>query len=203
MLGLGCGVPETDETWRAYGYDPVRHVSRHAEAVEAIVTLLREGRATYAGEFVHLDGAEVVPAGPRPGGPPVWIAGKGERTMAIAARFGDAVNVNRMLADAADAAAIVDQAAGACVAPGRDPASLPVTGLARVALRPDGTAEARSGWIGGSPEDVAATLRGIARAGVGHVTLFVGADDDPSPFPALTRATLDRLAPVLEALSAA
>ena len=202
VLGLGSGVPATDETWHAFGYDAERHVSRHAEAVEAIVRLLREGRLTYAGEFVHLDGAEIVPAGPTPGGPPIWIAAKGERTMTLAARFGDAVNVNEPLTGPIDAAAAVARVARACTTVGRDPATLPATGWARVALRPDRSAVDRPGWLGGPPDAVAATLRSIAGAGISHVTLYVGAHDDPSPLPALTRPTLDLFEPILGALRA-
>jgi alkanesulfonate monooxygenase SsuD/methylene tetrahydromethanopterin reductase-like flavin-dependent oxidoreductase (luciferase family) len=202
VLGLGSGVPATDETWAAFGYDADRHVSRHAEAVEAIVRLLREGRLTYAGEFVHLAGAEIVPAGPTPGGPPIWIAAKGERTMTLAARFGDAVNVNEALTGPEDATAAVARVAAACATVGRDPATLPVTGWARVAMRSDGSGVLRPGWLGGRPDEVAAAIRAIGAAGIAHVTFYVGADDDPSPLPALTRATLDLLAPVLEALRA-
>ena len=202
VLGLGSGVPATDASWRAFGYDTGRHVSRYAESVEAIVRLLREGSLTYAGEFVHLEDAEIVPTGPRAGGPPVWVAGKGERTLAIAARFGDAVNANRMLTGASDAADVMASVAAACSAVGRDPATLPVTGVARIALRPDGTGEPRPGWIAGPPDAIAAELGAIGAAGIAHLTLYLGAFDDPSPLPALTRPILELFAPVVEALRA-
>ncbi len=200
VLGLGSGVPATDESWRAFGYPPERHVTRHAEAVEAIVRLLREGRLTYHGRFVDLEGAEIVPAGPRAGGPPVWVAAKGDRTLSIAARHADAVNVNVPVTGAADVERLATRVAAACVAAGRDPVTLTLTGWARLALRPDGSAAERPGWIGGSPVEVAETFRAIRVAGMAHVTLYAGAVDDPSPLPALTRETLDRLAPTLEAL---
>jgi alkanesulfonate monooxygenase SsuD/methylene tetrahydromethanopterin reductase-like flavin-dependent oxidoreductase (luciferase family) len=202
ILGLGSGVPATDESWRAFGYDGASHVSRHAESVEAISRLLREGRLTYEGSFVRMDGAEVVPSGPRPGGPPIWVAAKGDRTLGIAARFADAVNVNMALTGPAEAAAQVDRVADACRAAGRDPATLAVTGWARLALRPDGSAVPRPGWIGGAPAEVATTLREIRGAGIAHLTLYPSPDDDPSPLPALTRDGLGRLRPVLEALDA-
>ena len=200
VLGLGSGVPATDESWRAFGYDRTSHVSRHAESVEAVAGLLREGRLTYEGTFVRMDGAEVVPRGPRPGGPPVWVAAKGDRTLGIAVAWADAVNVNVALTGSADAAAQVERVAAACGAAGRDPATLAVTGWARVALRRDGSAVSRPGWIGGSPAEVAAALRAIRDAGMSHVTLYPAPDDDPSPLPALTREGLDRLRPVLDAL---
>jgi alkanesulfonate monooxygenase SsuD/methylene tetrahydromethanopterin reductase-like flavin-dependent oxidoreductase (luciferase family) len=203
ILGLGSGVPATDESWRAFGYDGASHVSRHAESVEAIARLLREGLLTYEGAFVRMDGAEVVPPGPRPGGPLIWVAAKGDRTLGIAARFADAVNVNVALTRPDEAAAQVARVADACRAAGRDPATLAVTGWARLALRPDGTAVPRPGWIGGAPAEVGETLRAIRAAGVSHVTLYPAADDDPSPLPALTRGALERFRPSLEALRGA
>jgi len=203
VLGLGSGVPATDESWRAFGYDGTSHVSRHAESVEAIARLLREGRLTYEGSFVRMDGAEVVPSGPRPGGPPIWVAAKGDRTLGIAARFADAVNANVALTGPDDAAVQVARAADACRAVGREPATLAVTGWARLSLRPDGSGVPRPGWIDGAPAEVATTLRAIRSAGVSHLTLYPAPDDDPSSLPALTREGLDRLRPVLEALRGA
>ena len=202
VLGLGSGVPATDASWRAFGYDGTSHVRRHAEAVEAIVGLLRRGRLTYEGSFVRLDGAEIVPAGPRRAGPPVWVAAKGDRTLGVAVRYADAVNVNVALTGAGDAAAQVARVAGACRAIGRDPSTLDVTGWARLALRPDGSAVPREGWLGGSAEEVAGTLGAVHAAGISHMTLYPGVDGDPSPLPALTRAALARFARVLEALRA-
>jgi alkanesulfonate monooxygenase SsuD/methylene tetrahydromethanopterin reductase-like flavin-dependent oxidoreductase (luciferase family) len=202
VLGLGSGVPATDESWRAFGYDGDSHVARHAEAVEVVTRLLREGRLTFEGRFVRVDGAEIVPAGPRAAGPPVWVAAKGDRTLAIAARFGDGVNMNVPVTGPGDVTALAGRVAEACAAAGRDPATLELTGWARLSLRPDGSAEARPGWIGGSPDQVAAALRSIRAAGMTHVTLYPGARDDPSPLPALTRATLDLFAPTFEALRA-
>lgn len=201
VLALGSGVPATDESWRAFGYDADRHVARHAEAVEVVARLFREPPLTFAGSFYRTDGADIVPPGPR-AKIPVWVAAKGDRTMAIAVRWGDAVNVNVALTGAGDVAPIAARAAAACEAIGRDPSSLGLTGWARLALRADGVADERKGCIGGSPAEVAATLRAIRAAGVEHVSLYIGEHDDPSPLPALTPEALDRFAPVFEALRA-
>ena len=102
VLGLGSGVPARDPSWSAFGYDGTRHVSRYAEAVEIVTRLLRERSVTFAGEHYRMDEAEIIPRGPRPDGPPVWVAGMGERTSRVAARWGDAINVNTPLASLAD-----------------------------------------------------------------------------------------------------
>ena len=57
---------------------------------------------TFEGEHYRMDEAEIIPRGPRPDGPPVWVAAMGERTSRIAARWGDAINVNTPLATLAD-----------------------------------------------------------------------------------------------------
>jgi len=202
VLALGSGVPATDVSWQAFGFDAGRHVGRYAESVEIVARLLRGETVTFEGEHVRTHGATSGPPGPRPAGPPVWVSGKGERTLGIAARWGDAVNVNVPLASAEDAARVVRSTAGACAAVGRDPASLPVTGVARLALDATGTAADRPGWLAGPPERVAATIRAIGEAGVRHLALYVGAEDDTSPYPALTAPVLDRFAAVMRAFDA-
>ena len=200
VLGLGSGVPATDATWRAFGFDGERHVARHAEAVEIVARMLREPPVTFSGEHHRVEGADMIPRGPRPKGPPVWVAAKGERTMAIAARWADAVNVNQPLTGPADVEAAAARVAEACAAAGRDPATLQLTGWGRLAIRADGTAEERPGRISGTSEQVAETARSMRAAGLRHLTLYVGDVDDPSPMPALTGATLERFAPFLEAI---
>jgi alkanesulfonate monooxygenase SsuD/methylene tetrahydromethanopterin reductase-like flavin-dependent oxidoreductase (luciferase family) len=203
VLGLGSGVPETDASWRVFGFEAARPVARFAESVEVITRLLRGETVTFAGDFVRLDGATIGPRGPRPAGLPVWAAAKGGRTMDVAARFADVVNVNVPLASADDARAIVASATAACERVGRDPATLGVTGYGRARLGSDGVGRVAPGWLSGSPAEMIETLDAIGGAGVSHISMYIGADDDPSPLPALTAAALERFAPVLEAASAA
>jgi len=205
VLGLGSGVPDRDTSWNAYGFDAVRPVARYAEAVEVVVRMLREPALTFEGEFFRTAEAQIIPRGTRDragAGLPVWVAGLGDRTSRVAAAFGDAINVNLPLCGPADMDRVVDIAARACDAVGRDPATLQLTGWARLVLEEDGAALTRDGCLSGSPSEVAATVRGFADAGLRHLTFYVGAPDDPSRLPALTAATLERLAPVLEAVRA-
>jgi alkanesulfonate monooxygenase SsuD/methylene tetrahydromethanopterin reductase-like flavin-dependent oxidoreductase (luciferase family) len=203
VLGLGSGVPARDPSWSAFGYDGSRHVSKYAEAVEIVTRLLRERTVTFEGEHYRTDAAELIPRGPRPDGVPVLVAGLGERTLAVAARFGDRVNVNRSVVSAADAAEAMDAAARACAAVGRDPSTLEVTGWARLAVDAHGVAIDKPGCIAGDPSTVGATAAAIHAAGITHLTLHVGVADDPSPMPALTDDTLAMFAPFLEAIRAA
>ena len=203
VLGLGSGVPATDGSWRAFGYAEDRHVGRHEEAVEVIARLLREPELTFEGTHHRTDLASIIPRGRRPAGPPIWVAAKGVRTASIAARWGDAINVNVALAGPEDVAGIAATAAAACEAVGRDPATLELTGWARLAIGDDGRAVDRPGWLAGSSEEVAATLRSMHRAGLRHLTLFLGDADGPSPLPTLTPGGLAWLEPVLEGLRTA
>jgi alkanesulfonate monooxygenase SsuD/methylene tetrahydromethanopterin reductase-like flavin-dependent oxidoreductase (luciferase family) len=202
VLGLGSGVPATDDSWRIFGFDAEHHVGRMAEAVEVVARILREPPVTFSGEYFRTDTAEVLPPGPRGGAIPIWIGARGERTMRIAARWGDSLNIATALSSAAEVAEMARLAAEACAAVGRDPATLPLSGWGRVKLRPDRTAVAGPGWIGGSREEMAAGLRAMNDAGLEHLTLYVGLDGDPSPVPALTREALDLFAPLFEALRA-
>ncbi|HEY4752673.1 MAG TPA: LLM class flavin-dependent oxidoreductase [Candidatus Limnocylindrales bacterium] len=201
VLGIGSGVPATDSSWRMFGFDESRPVQRFAETVEAVARMLHGERVTLDGEAVHLVEATIEPRGPRPSGLPVWAAAKGDRTMDVAARWADGVNVNVGLAGPDDAASITALAARACERVGRDPATLAVTGWSRISLDGRSHGVDRSGWLVGEPAEVAATLRSIADAGVRHISVYVGTDEDRSPLPALTARALERFAPVLEALA--
>jgi alkanesulfonate monooxygenase SsuD/methylene tetrahydromethanopterin reductase-like flavin-dependent oxidoreductase (luciferase family) len=203
ILGLGSGVPATDQSWASFGYDGAGHVGRFAEAVEVIARLLRERSVTFSGEAYRLVDAELIPRGRRPSGPPIWVAAKGRRTAAIAARWGDVVNVNTAIVTQEDVVAVRERIADACREVARDPATLPVTGWGRLALRPDGSGVVRDGWIGGGVGEMVDTLRSLRAAGLRDLALYLGTEDDSSPMPALSQAALDRFVRVFEALTAA
>lgn len=118
--------------------------------------------------------------------------------MEVAARWGDAINVNLPLTGADDATTAVAQVHAACAAVGRDPATVISTGWARLELT--GRASDRPDTLAGSPDEVTAHLRAIEAAGVDHVTFYVGDPDDNHRYPALTRQALEGLGPVLQAL---
>jgi alkanesulfonate monooxygenase SsuD/methylene tetrahydromethanopterin reductase-like flavin-dependent oxidoreductase (luciferase family) len=203
VLGIGAGGPAADTSWRMFGYEEGQPVGRFAESVEVIARLLRGEAVTFTGEHVRLVGATLEPRGPRPSGLPVWVAAKGDRTMDVAARWGDAVNVNTPLATLADVKGAASLAAEACRRTGRDVTRLALTGWGRISLDAGGNGVARPGWVSGSPAEMAATLSAMASAGLRHISLYVGTDEDRSPMPALTAQALGRLAPVIEALHAA
>jgi len=205
VLALGSGDPARDTSFSAFGYPAESPVGRFEEAVEIVARLLRGESLDFAGRFYRTEGAVLVPAGPRPGGPPIWVAARGARTFAIAARWADAVNLNAFLSDPDAVATAFAPAVAACESIGRDPASLAWTGYVRVSFAPPATARATAGFgsgaaIWGSVEEIAGRLHGLHQAGVQHLTCYVDPGDSPSPLPALEPEGLERFAPVLELL---
>jgi F420-dependent oxidoreductase-like protein len=86
-MGIGAGWYEHE--WRAYGYGFPRAGERIAmldEGVQIFRQLWSTGTATFAGTHYQVDGAQLSPLPLQAGGPPLWIAGGGEKkTLRIAA----------------------------------------------------------------------------------------------------------------------
>jgi alkanesulfonate monooxygenase SsuD/methylene tetrahydromethanopterin reductase-like flavin-dependent oxidoreductase (luciferase family) len=203
-LGLGSGSGPSDRRWTAFGFDATAHVSRFAEAVEIVARLVRDGPTTFDGRFYTIADPGIGPAGPTAGGPPIWVAGGKPRTMEVAARWGDAINDHDALPNVTAVAAFRERAEVACASTGRDPASVALTGWARVAPSPDGRLDAdREDTIAGTPAAIAERLAAIHEAGIAHLTVFIGDEEDGHQYPALTPRALERFASVLEALRAA
>ena len=197
ILGLGAGWNEPE--YRAYGYPFDHRVSRFEEAFTIIHTLLREGYVDFRGRFYEARDCLLHPRGPRPEGPPLMIGSEGERMLRIAlpyvqswnawyAWFGNRPDKLVPLREKVDAA---------CRDVGLDPASLERTCAVLVATT--GAVGRGSGDqtdqgtppLTGSPQELAATLRAYAAAGIGHIQLIL----DPN-----TLAAIEEFAPVLEIL---
>ena len=202
ILGLGAGVGPTDKRWAQLGYDSEKHIGRFVEAVEIMARLLREDRPlVFEGQFFHVAGARIKPKGPRPGGPPIWIAAGRPRTLGVAARWGDAVNWSENLIGADSVREAMAAVAQACETVGRDPTTLPLTTCVRLELEKS-AADTRPDSLAGDDVEVIAKLQEMRAAGLRHVTFFTGDPDDSGPFPALTQRAIDQLAPIVEALKA-
>ena len=186
ILGLGCGSHPPE--YAAFGYPYDHRVDRFEEALRIVVPLLREGRVDFAGRYHTVRACELLPRGPRPAGPPIWIAAYQPRMLRLAAQWGDGF-VTAWHPDAQAAAEPLARIDAACAAVGRAPATL--ARAVGVIVRP-GTATRRPlpmGALGGSPEEIAAGLRGLGAAGVGHVVCMLDPRD---------AAGLERFAPVIE-----
>ena len=197
VVGLGAGWNETE--FRAFGFPYDHRISRFEEAFTIVRTLLRDGAIDFAGTYYSARDCELVPR-PRPGGPPLLVGSSGERMLAITIPHVDAWNAwfdsfgNRP----EGVPALRDRVDAACRDAGRDPAAIARTLAVQVRL-PGGSGRiaGEAGRppippVSGSPEEIAGILRAFADEGISHVQLVV----DP-----ITLASLDALAPVLEALN--
>ena len=199
ILGLGAGYHELE--FRSFGFPFDHLMGRFEEAVQIIHGLLRHGTIDFKGRFHEARDCELRPRGPRPNGPPLMIGARADRPRALrlAARAADYWNIfafNRA-EETNEARAAVD---AACVAAGRDPATLRKTVGVLIDLPgvpSEGLSAGFSAYraprkpLTGSVEEIAAGLRAFARAGVEHVQLWLA----PS-----TMAGIDAFRPVLEQL---
>jgi F420-dependent oxidoreductase-like protein len=98
-MGIGAGWYEHE--WNAYGYGfPTAgdRLAMLAEGVEIMKMAWREGIATLAGEHYQVEGAICRPQPLQAGGPPLWIAGGGEKkTLRIAAESAAYTNFDSSL----------------------------------------------------------------------------------------------------------
>jgi alkanesulfonate monooxygenase SsuD/methylene tetrahydromethanopterin reductase-like flavin-dependent oxidoreductase (luciferase family) len=182
VLGLGAGVAGAE--YRMYGIASGHRWARFEEELAIVVGLLSGEPVTWSGRFHELREARLAPTPARR--VPVMVAGQGERTMRLAARYADAWTTawygrpgGLLNARLGAMARILDDQ-------GRDPATLRrMAGVEAVdpeqePARPDELTLAR--------EDLAAALDGYRRLGI---------DDLVIGLRPVTVRSIDRLAEAL------
>src|SRR5215471_11525320 len=122
LLGLGAGSQPNEH--HAYGIEllsPSERISRFAEGVEVIASLLRSEHVTFRGSYYSLDAARCEPTSlQRP--LPLLVGGAGERrSIPLAARFADAWHAWTTPEQFRHKSRVLD---AACAAVGRDPADV-------------------------------------------------------------------------------
>jgi alkanesulfonate monooxygenase SsuD/methylene tetrahydromethanopterin reductase-like flavin-dependent oxidoreductase (luciferase family) len=122
-LTLGVGAGWHDPEYTAFGYPLDHRLGRTEEAFELLVKLVKEGRASAAGQWVQADDAAILPPGRS--SMRILSAGRGPRMMGMVARLADASNIAWM-GRPSDPVLVERMAAldRACEAIGRDPGSL-------------------------------------------------------------------------------
>jgi alkanesulfonate monooxygenase SsuD/methylene tetrahydromethanopterin reductase-like flavin-dependent oxidoreductase (luciferase family) len=171
LLGLGAGyhVPE----YTAFGFPHDHLAGRFEEALQIILPLLKGERVTFHGAYYDVDDCLLVPHGPRPAGPPIWIGARQPRMLRIAARYADAYNT---MAHSVPETAMAQlrQLDDACEEVGRDPSTIMKTIGSFVAFpgSEDDPGGVNPNSIAGTPEQVAEQLHALHRAGVEHANLF-------------------------------
>lgn len=192
ILGLGAGWHEPE--YDAFGYPFDHRVGRFEKAVQVIGPLLRGETVDFTGKYVQMHNARLLPRGPSPNGPPIFIAGKGPRMLRLAAKYAAAWNTAWHLKPEKVAAHNAEMLA-ACQEVGRDPATLELTvgTIARI-LAPGESAKPDERAIAGSQEEVIQALRGFAEVGTQHLIVLI---------PDTTPEHIARFAPVVAALAEA
>jgi len=196
LLGLGAGSQPNEH--HAYGIEllsPSERISRFAEGVEVIASLLRSEHVTFRGSYYSLDAARCEPTSlQRP--LPLLVAGAGERrSIPLAARFADAWHAWTTPEQFRHKSRVLD---AACAAVGRDPADVRrLTGqVLLVGARP--TTDDDPDIIG-SPSLVSERLAAYRDAGVDE---FIARDHAHTPIERALESVSLLASRVLPSLSA-
>lgn len=179
VLGLGAGWNEPE--FRAYGYPYDNRVGRFEEAFTIIRSLLGEGAIDFDGRWYQVRDCELLPRGPRPGGPPLMVGSNGPRMLRATLPY--VQSWNTWYSDIANRpeglAPLRDLVDATCREVGRDATSVERTAAVLVRL-PGGTGREQGDYsqeetppVEGSPAEIADVLRGFHREGVAHVQLVV------------------------------
>ena len=125
FLGLGAGWWQREHAAYALPFPPpAERLDAVETGIETMRALWASGTKEYAGERVRLPETTSYP---RPGGSiPIILGGSGERTLRIAGRLADGINVP---SDLDGLAARIATARAAATGAGRDPADVAVTVL--------------------------------------------------------------------------
>jgi F420-dependent oxidoreductase-like protein len=185
--GIGAGWYEAE--WKAYGYPWVETPQRMGmfrEAVQIITKMWTEDYPEFQGKYYTIDKPINEPKGIRKPHPMFWIGGSGEQvTLKLVARYGDACNV---MGDVATVGHKLDVLKGHCDTVGRSYDDLVKSTQIRVHLiekgeDPEKASEAvrqgipfdefASGFLIGTPQDVAEKVEQFAAVGIDYVIMYV------------------------------
>jgi probable F420-dependent oxidoreductase len=87
-LGLGVGGEFAPE-FAALGVPTAERGARMDEALEVCRRLFGAGRVDFEGQWSNISGLRLNPPPVRAGGPPIWTAGRNERSLVRAGRYAD------------------------------------------------------------------------------------------------------------------
>ncbi|HLX35441.1 MAG TPA: LLM class flavin-dependent oxidoreductase [Candidatus Limnocylindrales bacterium] len=192
VFGLGAGHAWPGQA-HAFGLPEDRIFDRFDEALQVMVPLLREGKATFEGQYHAARDLPQIPHGPRPNRIPLMLGVLGPRGQRLAAKHADIWSCySNERTDMVEFAPLLEGLEAACAEVGRDPRSIGRSaGVDVKPLEPEPHPEAA--WIGGTPEQQADQIRALIAGGFTQVELFISPP---------TLESLEACAPVLELLRA-
>jgi alkanesulfonate monooxygenase SsuD/methylene tetrahydromethanopterin reductase-like flavin-dependent oxidoreductase (luciferase family) len=175
VLGLGCGWHEPE--FDAFDFPFDHRVGRFEEGLAVVLPLLRSGRVKVEGRWHRAD-TELLPPGPRPNGPTILIAGKRPRMLRLVARHADAWNAAwyGRREEAAELEQRIVLLNEACVAEGRDPATITLTAglfVSFPALQQAGDEDPPENAISGDAEEVGRALGAYHELGIEHAIVHL------------------------------
>jgi alkanesulfonate monooxygenase SsuD/methylene tetrahydromethanopterin reductase-like flavin-dependent oxidoreductase (luciferase family) len=193
IVGLGAGDHWSE--FLRFGIPTERPIGRFEEALSIIAPLLREGHVDVEGVHYSARDCRLWPR-PRLGGSPILIGtlGDGPRMLRLVATYADIWNGWHPFDDDLpfdSLRAQRDLVDAACIAVGRDPATLLRTAGVSVAFA---DSEGSGGSLRGTDEQIAEQLLALGNTGVSHVQILTS----PSGIEGL-----DRMARVIELVSQA
>jgi F420-dependent oxidoreductase-like protein len=182
IFGIGAGWYE--EEHRAYGFDLGHHGERYdrlVETIDIVKSMFSNRSTTYYGKHHMADGALNSPRPVQPGGPPIMIAGNGEKkTLRLVAEYADMCNV---VGSPQTIRRLMETLDRHCTDVGRDPTEICRTMTSTVIVRPS-PEEAEAALppafrnkpspfkpIAGTPDQVVATMRELLIAGIDGLIL--------------------------------
>jgi len=198
VLGVGAGHNAYES--HAFGFPYDHRASRFEEAIQIITGLLRDRKMDFKGTYYDARDCDLLPAGPRPHGPPVMVGAERPRMIRIAARYADEINID--VGTTFDSIGPLNAAIdAACHEIGRDPATLRRSALIMVDV--SSTSLPGQAWgdllfgdraYRGTSQELAAVLRAYAAAGFSEVQVWLNP---------CSLAGLEAFAPVLRLVDGA
>ncbi|WP_029290558.1 LLM class F420-dependent oxidoreductase [Cellulomonas sp. HZM] len=219
-LEMGIGAGWYEHEWRAYGYGFPRAGERIAmldEGVQIMRQMWTDGIATLHGEHYQVDGAQLAPLPLQVDGPPLWVAGGGERkTLRIAAEHARYTNFSGDPDEFVHKSEVLREH---CRAIGRDFDEITRSANFNVVIgetqadvddrfawleehysltlpdrAPQMAEDLRRGPLVGTPEQVVETLQHLDRLGLGYaITYFADAAYDTTSMELFERAVVPEL----------
>jgi len=179
ILGIGAAWHDIEHEGLGFDFPPAgERLDRLDEALQICRAMFREESPTFDGRYYRIHGATNVPRPLQAGGPPILVAGGGEkRTLRLVALYADACNITGDLAMIRHKIDVLDRH---CAEVGRNRADITVTRLSSLFVTSTAEEtrqvrdfvtqaagpEAAGGFNIGQPDEIVAQVGELAEAGV-------------------------------------
>jgi alkanesulfonate monooxygenase SsuD/methylene tetrahydromethanopterin reductase-like flavin-dependent oxidoreductase (luciferase family) len=187
ILGIGAGNQTPEHA--AFGLDFEHRIGRFKEYLPIMTALLGGQTVTFAGRYFMLNEASLQTVVPFI---PIWVAAGGPQMFELTARYGHGWNMAGGGTRPETVREKYDEFASACRAVGRDATQFDVAKLVFMGLAADASGARamldelatankttpdvlKTRMVVGTPDEIAALLRGFAEAGVNHFMVAVQA----------------------------